>query len=181
MRIKTSPSPTTVSISSRTFTVAGCTGPLKVNTLRPPSCRTRRADRRRRRSSLVVSSRQSSCRRRPCRGVAPMERTAARAASALSNGSLTSCSSVADMTVYLTMRLLRHAHAERTTEQRGCSDVLAENQHFKRAAEAAGHEQRFQRQTRFQVGGIDFSGLEPEQKVRLIEKPESGRALDLRR
>ena len=43
------PSPTTVSSSSRTFMRAGCTGPLKVSRLRPPSMRTRSAERRRRR------------------------------------------------------------------------------------------------------------------------------------
>src|SRR5215472_12119287 len=101
-----------------------------------------------------------------------MASTAARAASALSKGSFTSCSSVADMTVYLTTRTLGDAHPEGTAEQRRRPDVLAENQHFKRAAEAAGHDERLHRQARFQVAPVERGGAKAQQKVGLIKKSE---------
>ena len=70
-----------------------CAGPLKVSRLLPPSERTRSVDRWRRSRSSSVSNRQSSCRRRPSRGVAPSARIFARASSALSKRSLISRSS----------------------------------------------------------------------------------------
>src|SRR5215470_1402169 len=172
------PSPTIVSISSRILISAGCTGPLNVSRLLPPSIRTRRADRQRWRSSLHVSRRQSSWSRRPWVGVAPVARTAARAASALSNRSLTSRSRVAAMrglfnppAAHFSMshppnlqRFSGHTDAVGAACQRRKSHAFAENQDLMAAAKPARQEQCLERQSRLQVGDVEV-GAEPEQEV----------------
>ena len=88
------PSPTTVSNSSRSFIVESWMGPLKVMRLLPFSIRMRRAQPRSRSALSALSSSASSCRRRPSSGWLPAATTASRAASAESKLSLTSRSTV---------------------------------------------------------------------------------------
>src|SRR5262245_21615470 len=117
------PSETTVSCSSRILMAAGMAGPLNVSSDLPPSERTRNVDRCRRSRSSSVSNRQSSCSRRPSRGVAPSARILSRASSALSKRSLISRSRATDSQLLLADReelFLAAAHHQQERRPARC-------------------------------------------------------------
>src|SRR6185295_15679666 len=102
--------------------------------------------------------------------------TATRAASALSNRSFTSRSNGPDMSAYSRAGGSRDAHAERAAGERRGSDPLAEDHHLVGAAQAAGHQQRLQRQTALQIPRVDRGCAEAHEEVRLIEKADGRQA-----